>query len=87
MPTYVARIEGEGGTLVERADVTVEIVGDGEWRGRFLAPADGKIKPGVTLDLAFADGRRGTARVDHIHHGSSKKAARLVELAGVGRLS
>ena len=87
MPTYVVRIESDAGTLLERADVTVEIVGDGDWRGRFLAPADAKLKPGTTLDLVFADGRRGRARVDHIHAGSSKKAPRLVELAGVGRLS
>lgn len=87
MPTYVARIECDTGTLVERADVTVEIIGDGEWRGRFVAPDDAKFKRGSTLDLAFADGRRGRARVDYIHRGSSKKAPRLVELAGVGRLS
>jgi hypothetical protein len=86
MPTYVARIEGDTGTLVERADVTVEIVGEGEWRGRFLAPAGAKVKPGTVLELAFADGRRGRARVDHFHSGSSKKAPQLLELVGIGRL-
>jgi hypothetical protein len=87
MPTYVARIEGDGGTLLEHADVTVEIVGDGEWRARFVAPAGVKVKAGAALDLAFADGRRGRARVDHIHSASSKKAPQLVQLAGIGRLA
>ena len=86
MPTYVARIEGESGTLLEHADVTVEIVGDGEWRGRFLAPAEVKIKPGAILEVAFADGRHGQARVDHARRGSAKKP-QLVGLVGIGRLS
>jgi hypothetical protein len=86
MPTYVARIEGESGTLVEHADITVEIIGDGEWRGRFLAPAEVKFKPGTMLDVAFADGRHGRARVDHARRGSAK-TPQLVRLAGIGRLS
>jgi hypothetical protein len=80
------RIEGESGTLLEHADVTVEIVGDGDWQGRFLAPAEFKIKPGAVLDLAFADGRHGRARLDDARRGSAKKP-QLVRLVGIGRLS
>jgi hypothetical protein len=87
MPSYVARIERDSGTLLERAEVTVEILTDREWRGRFLAPADTKVARGAELDLAFADGRHGRARVDHIHRRSSKTGVRLVELAGIGRLN
>jgi hypothetical protein len=89
MPTYVARIETEsGGTLLERADVTLEVIAEGEWRGRFLAPADMTIKTGATLELALADGRHGKARVHHIHrHRSSKDTPQLVELEGIGRLA
>jgi hypothetical protein len=86
MPTYVARIEGESGTLLEHADVTVEIVGDGEWRGRFLAPADVKIKPGAIIEVAFADGRHGRARVAQARRGSAK-TPQLVRFGGIGRLS
>ena len=85
MPTYVGRIEGESGTLLEHADVTVEIIGDGEWRGRFLAPPEVKIKSGAVLDIAFADGRHGGARVDRARRGSAKKP-QLVSLVGIGRL-
>ena len=88
MPTYVARIETDSGVLLERADVTVELIAEGAWRGRFIAPADITIKAGATFDLALADGRHGKARVHHIHrHRSSKDTPQLVELEGIGRLA
>jgi hypothetical protein len=86
MPTYVARIERGEETFLERADVTVEVLGEGEWRARFFAPPGTKLARGAKLDFAFADGRRGQAHVDHIHRPLAKRGPRLVEVAGVGAL-
>jgi hypothetical protein len=86
MPIYVARIERDGKVLRDRADVTVELLDEGHWRGRFFLP------PGITLpqrakvSVVFVDGRQGRASVDHIHPASSKKEPRLVEIAGIGAL-
>ena len=65
MPTYVARIERDGKTLLERVDVTVEMVEEGRWPGRFVLPAGTRLPRQTELGLAFADGRRGRAHVDH----------------------
>lgn len=87
MPTYVARIDRDGETLLDRADVTVEVLGDGDWRARFFIPPGGKLARGAKLGFAFADGRHGQAHVDHIHRALAKKGPRLVEVAGVGALA
>lgn len=87
MPTYVARIGRGDETFLERADVTVELLADGEWRGRFFAPPGSKLARGAKLGFAFADGRHGEAHVDHIHRALAKKGPRLVEVAGVGSLT
>lgn len=86
MPTYVARIERDGKTLLERADTTVEVLEDGHWRGRFFLPPGTVLPRRAKLELTFADGRHGQASVDHIHPALSKKGPRLVEVAGVGSL-
>jgi hypothetical protein len=86
MPTYVAHIEGEDGTVLERADVTVELLPAGGWRARFVADSGVKVTKGAEVELAFADGRRGCAKVHHVHKPSSKRALRLVELVGIGQL-
>ena len=65
MPTYVARIDRDGKTLLERVDVTVEVVEEGRWRGRFVLPAGTRLPRQTELGLAFADGRRGRAHLDH----------------------
>jgi hypothetical protein len=87
MPTYVAQIEGEHGLVLERADVTVELLPGGEWRARFVVDSSVKVTKGAELELAFADGRRGRAKVHHVHKPSPKQALRLVELAGMGQLN
>jgi hypothetical protein len=87
MPTYVARIEGEDGTVLERADITVELLPAGGWRARFVADSGVKVTKGAEVELAFADGRRGRAKVHHVHKPSPKQALRLVELAGIGELN
>ena len=86
MPTYVARIERDGRTLLERADTTVEVLEDGQWRGRFFLPPGTVLPRRAKLEIAFADGRHGRASVDHIHPALSKKGPRLVEIAGIGSL-
>jgi hypothetical protein len=86
MATYVARIERDGKTVLERADVTVEILDDGGWRARFLVPSGIRLPRETELGLAFADGRHGQARIDHIHPAAPKSGARLVELSGIGPL-
>jgi hypothetical protein len=86
MPTYVARIERERKTLLERADVTVEIVEEGRWRGRFFLPPGTRASRQAKLRFAFADGRHGEAKVDHIHPALSNKGPRLVEVTGLGAL-
>jgi hypothetical protein len=86
MPTYVARIDRDGEILLERADVTVEILGDGDWRARFFIPPGSKLARGAKLRFAFADGREGQAHVDHVHRALAKKGPRLVEVAGIGPL-
>jgi len=86
MPIYVARIERGEETFLERADVTVEVLGEGEWRARFFAPPGTKLARGAKLDFAFADGRHGQAHIDHIHRPLAKRGPRLVEVAGVGAL-
>jgi hypothetical protein len=87
MPTYVARIEGEDGTVLERADVTVELLPAGGWRARFVADSSVKVTKGAEVELAFADGRRGRAKVHHVHKPSTQQALRLIELAGIGELN
>ena len=84
MPIYVARIERDGKLLFERADVTIEVLGEGQWRGRFLLPAGTPLPKRAKVELAFADGRHGSAAVHHVHPGSSKTQQRLVEVAGIG---
>lgn len=86
MPTYVARIEHGGQTFLERADVTVEVLSDGEWRARFFIPPGSKLARGAKLAFAFADGRRGHAHVDHVHRPLARKGPRLVEVAGTESL-
>lgn len=86
MPTYVARVERDDETFLERADVTVEMLGDGEWRARFFAPPGVSLARGTRLEFAFADGRHGKAHVDHIHRALARRGPRLVEVAGVGSL-
>jgi hypothetical protein len=86
MPTYVGRIDREGKTLLERADVTVEMLEEGRWRGRFLLPPGTRLPRQVELGFTLADGRHGRARVDHIHPALSKNGPRLVEVTGVGSL-
>jgi hypothetical protein len=87
MPTYVARIERGDEAFLERADVTVEVLGEGEWRARFFAPHGATLARGARLEFAFADGRHGEAHVDHIHRPFAKRGPRLVEVAGVGPLT
>ncbi len=86
MPTYVARVDRDGEVLLERADVTVEILSEGDWRARFFIPPGSKLARGAKLNFAFADGREGQAHVDHIHRALAKKGPRLVEVAGIGPL-
>jgi len=86
MPIYVARIERGDKTFLERADVTVEVLSEGEWRARFFAPPGATLARGARLEFAFADGRHGEAHVDHIHRATAKQGPRLVEVAGVGAL-
>jgi hypothetical protein len=86
MPTYVARIEHAGKTLLERADTTVEMLEDGQWRGRFFLPPGTTLPRRAQLAIVFADGRHARASVDHIHPALSRKGPRLVEITGVGSL-
>jgi hypothetical protein len=86
MPIYVARIERNGKQLLDRADVTVEIMDDGSWRGRFFLPPDMSLAKRAKISLSFFDGRLGNAIVDHIHPTSSKQSPRLVEITGEGAL-
>jgi hypothetical protein len=86
MPTYVARIDHGGKMFLDRADVTVEVLAEGEWRARFFIPPGSKLSRGVKLEFAFADGRTGEAHVDHVHRPLAKKGPRLVEVAGTGSL-
>ena len=86
MPIYVARVERDGKPLIERADVTVELLEDGSWRGRFFLPPGMSLAKRAKVELGFFDGRRGKAIVDHLHPASSKKAPRLAEITGVGPL-
>jgi hypothetical protein len=85
MPIYVARVERDGKVLLERADVTVELL-EGSWRGRFLLPPGSKLPRGAKVSVHFADGREGKATVSQVHPASSKHAPRLVELSGKGEL-
>ncbi len=87
MPTYVARIDRDGKPLMERADVTVELLEEGRWRGRFLLPPGTTLPQRGKISIVFVDGRQGQASVDHIHPASSKKAPRLVEITGIGALA
>jgi hypothetical protein len=84
MPTYVARIEREGKTLLERAEVTVEMLEEGHWRGRFFLPPGTALPRRARLEILFADGRHGRAVVDHVHPALAGKGPRLVEVAGTG---
>ena len=86
MPIYVARIERDGKVLLERADVTVELLDEGRWRGRFFIPPGTTLPKKAKLSVVFVDGRHGRASVDHIHPASSKQGPRLVEIAGIGAL-
>lgn len=86
MPIYVARVERNGKLLLERADVTVELLEDGSWRGRFFVPPGMSLAKRAKVELSFFDGRQGKAIVDHLHPASSKKSSRLVEITGVGSL-
>ena len=86
MPIYVARVERNGKQLVERADVTVELLEDGSWRGRFFLPSRLSLAKRAKVELSFFDGRQGKAVVDHLHPVSSKTSPRLVEITGVGPL-
>lgn len=86
MPIYVARIERNGKVLLERADVTVELL-EGSWRGRLLLPAGTKLPRNAKVSVFFADGREGEATVSHIHPAASKQAPRLVELTGTSELA
>lgn len=82
MPTYVARIAQDGKTFLERAEVTVEQLDPERWRGRFFVPAGMRLLRGVPVELAFADGRHGRARVDHVHPALSRRGPRLAEISG-----
>ena len=84
MPIYVARIERDGTPLLERADVTIEVLEGDRWRGRFLLPAGLPLPKRGKLEFSFADGRHGSAAVHHVHPASSKTQPRLVEVAGSG---
>ncbi len=86
MPIYVARVERNGSQLLDRADVTVELLEDGSWRGRFFLPPGMSLARRAKVSLSFFDGRQGKATVDHLHPASSKKSPRLVEITGVGPL-
>jgi hypothetical protein len=86
MPIYVARVERNGKLLLDRADVTVELLEDGSWRGRFFLPSGMPLAKRAKVELSFFDGRRGKALVDHLHPASSKKSPRLVEITGDGPL-
>jgi hypothetical protein len=82
MATYVARVARDGKTLLERADVTVELLEPGSWRGRFTLPTGVRLPRGAEVELAFADGRHGRATVDHVHPALSKQGPRLAEVLG-----
>jgi hypothetical protein len=84
MPIYVARIERDGKLLLERAEVTVEVLDEERWRGRFILPAGTTLRRRAEVDIAFADGRHARASVDHVHPAPSPKGPRLVEIAGIG---
>ena len=86
MPIYVARIERDGKVLLERADLTVELLEEGRWRGRFILPPDTTLPRRAKLSIVFVDGRKGQATVDHIHPAPTKKGPRLVEITGTGPL-
>jgi hypothetical protein len=86
MPIYVARVERNGKPLLDRADVTVELLEDGGWRGRFFLTPGLSLAKGAKVELSFFDGRQGKAVVDHLHPTSSKTSPRLVEITGVGPL-
>jgi hypothetical protein len=86
MPIYVARIELKGKVLIEHAEVTVELLEVDRWRGRFLLPSGIALPRKAKLSILFSDGREGHATVDQIHSATSKKAPRLVEISGVGKL-
>ena len=87
MPTYVARIAQDGKILLERADVTVEQLDPERWRGRFFVPAGMRLLRGLPVELAFADGRHGRARVDHVHPALSRRGPRLAEITGTAPIS
>jgi hypothetical protein len=87
VPTYVARIAQDGKTFLERAEVTVEPLDPERWRGRFFVPAGTRLLRGVGLELAFADGRHGRARVDHVHPALSQRGPRLAEISGTAPIS
>jgi hypothetical protein len=86
MATYVARIEHDKKVLLEHAEVTVELLDVDQWRGRFLLPAGTSLARSAKLSIHLADGREAAAQVRHIDPASSKKAPRLVEITGVGKL-
>lgn len=86
MSIYVARIERDGKLLLERAEVTVEVLDDEHWRGRFVLPPGTTLRRRAEVDIAFADGRHGRGTVDHVHPASKAKAPRLVEITGIGGL-
>jgi hypothetical protein len=86
MPTYVARIDLKGKVLIEHAEVTVELLDVDRWRGRFLLPAGTALPRKAKLSIFFSDGREAQATVGHIHAAASKKAPRLVEMTGAGKL-
>ncbi|MGE5231672.1 MAG: hypothetical protein ACM3NS_08010 [Deltaproteobacteria bacterium] len=87
MPTYVARIAQDGKILLERAEVTVEQLDPERWRGRFFVPAGMRLLRGLPVELAFADGRHGRARVDHVHPALSRRGPRLAEITGTAPIS
>jgi hypothetical protein len=87
VPTYVASIAQDGKTFLERAEVTVEQLDPHRWRGRFFVPAGMRLLRAVPVQLAFADGRHGRARVDHVHPALSKRGPRLAEISGAVAIS
>ena len=87
MSTYVARIAQDGKTFLERAEVTVEQLDPERWRGRFFVPPGMRLLRAVAVELAFADGRHGRARVDHVHPALSKRGPRLAEISGTVPIS
>ena len=86
VPTVVARVDTRGKTVLERADVTVEVLEEGQWRARFFLPPGIRLPQKAKVALALADGRHGQAVVDHIHKALAKQGPRLVEVSGVGAL-